>query len=57
MVKTMSIPKVLATIGFAVAASCASANVTYTFSADGVTDSTAQQGTAMFVFSDDGSQL
>ena len=57
MVKTMSIPKVLAAVGLALAASCASANVTYTFTADGVTDSKAQQGTAVFVFSDDGSQL
>ena len=53
----MSIPKVLAAVGLALAASCASANVTYTFTADGVTDSNAQQGTAVFVFSDDGSQL
>ena len=53
----MSIPKVLAAVGLALAASCASANVTYTFTADGVTDSKAQQGTAVFVFSDDGSQL
>ena len=53
----MSIPKVLAAVGLALAASCASASVTYTFTADGVTDSNAQQGTAVFVFSDDGSQL
>ena len=57
MVKTMSIRKVLVAFGLACAVSCASANVTYTFTADGVTDSKAQQGTAVFVFSDDGSQL
>ena len=54
---TMSIRKLLAAVGFALAASAASADVTYTFTADGVTDGTAQQGTAVFVFSNDGSQL
>jgi hypothetical protein len=53
----MSIRKLLAAVGFALAASAASADVTYTFTADGVTDGTAQQGTAVFVFSNDGSQL
>jgi hypothetical protein len=53
----MSIRKAIATLGFALAASTAWANVTYTFTADGVTDGKAQQGTAVFVFSDDGSQL
>jgi len=53
----MSIRKLLAAAGFALAASAASADVTYTFTADGVTDGNAQQGTALFVFSNDGSQL
>ena len=37
--------------------SSAFANVVYTFSANGVTESYAQQGTATFSFSNDGSQL
>jgi hypothetical protein len=57
LVNNMSIRKLLAALGFALAASAASADVTYTFTADGVTDGTAQQGTAVFVFSNDGSQL
>ncbi len=39
------------------AASSAFANILYTFSANGVTESYAQQGTATFSFSNDGSQL
>jgi hypothetical protein len=56
-VKTMSIRKLLGAVGLALIASSASASVTYTFTSDGVTDGKAQQGTAVFVFSNDGSQL
>jgi hypothetical protein len=53
----MSIRKLLGAVGFALIATSASASVTYTFTSDGVTDGTAQQATAVFVFSNDGSQL
>jgi len=53
----MGIRKLIAALGLCVAASAASATVTYVFTADGVTDNTAQQGTATFEFSDDGSSL
>ena len=46
----MRTPKVLTAIGLVLAASVASANMVQTFTADGVTDSTAQQGTATFDF-------
>ena len=42
---------------FLVASSLASANVQYTFYASGVTESYAQEGTALFSFSNDGSSL
>lgn len=51
------IRQLLAATGFALAASTASASMMYTFAADGVTDGKAQEGTAVFVFSDDGSTL
>lgn len=47
----MTIRNVAVAVGLALASSVASANVTYTFTADGVTNSTAQAGTAMFDFS------
>src|SRR3954468_6967896 len=57
-VMIMSIRKLLAAAGFALAASAATANVTYTFTADGVNDKgVTQQGTAFFDFSNNGSTL
>src|SRR4030095_378211 len=43
--------------GLMCAASLASANIQYTFYASGVTESYAQQGTAIFSFATDGSSL
>jgi hypothetical protein len=53
----MTFRKLLVALGMLLGASVASATVTYTFTADGVTDSIAQQGTAVFEFSDDATQL
>jgi len=53
----MSFRTTLLALSLAVAASTAAANVTYTFTADGVTVGVAQQGTALFDFSNDGSML
>jgi len=56
-VKTMSIRRTLMAIGLAAVAMSASANMVQTFTADGVTNSTAQQATATFDFSNDGTSL
>jgi hypothetical protein len=47
----------LVTAGFLLATSVASANVDYSFYANGVTENYAQQGMALFSFADDGSTL
>src|SRR5690349_15068063 len=57
-VKIMRITRILTALGFAVGAMSASANVVYTFEADGTNDKgVIQQGTAEFEFSDNGSHL
>jgi hypothetical protein len=56
-VKIMRIIKILTALGFALSAMSASANMLQTFTADGVTNSTAQQATATFDFSNDGTSL
>jgi hypothetical protein len=53
----MNFARAIATAVFLVSSTLASATVTYTFMADGFTESYAQQGSAVFVFSDDGSSL
>jgi hypothetical protein len=47
----------LGALGLLLGATTASATVTYTFVADGVTNSVSQQGTAVFAFSDDATSL
>ncbi len=49
--------RILAATSLLMAASMASANVIYTFYANGVTENYAQQGVAVFNFSNDGSSL
>jgi PEP-CTERM motif-containing protein len=51
----LSAPLIAATAAFVSSVACA--NVTYNFSASGVTENYAQQGTAVFNFSNDGSSL
>ena len=53
----MKAHQLLAAAGLMLAASLASANVEYTFYANGVTESYAQQGLAVFSFANDGSSL
>ena len=53
----MKLRNVLVALGMLLGASAASATVTYTFVADGVTNSVSQQGTAVFAFSDDATSL
>ena len=53
----MKLRRTLVALGLLLCASVSSATVTYTFTADGVTDSVAQQGTAIFAFSDDATLL
>ena len=53
----MKVRNILAGLALLSAATAASATVTYTFTADGVTDSVAQQGQAVFEFANDGSSL
>jgi len=53
----MKFVRAITTALFLASSSVASATVTYTFMADGFTESYAQQGSAVFVFSDDGSSL
>lgn len=53
----MKARRTLVALGLLLSTSVASATVTYTFTADGVTDSVAQQGTAIFAFSDDATTL
>ena len=49
-VKIMRIIKILTALGFAIGASSASADMIYTFTADGATDNAAQRATATFDF-------
>jgi len=53
----MRLKQLMAGAGLMMAASLASANVVYTFYASGVTENYAQQGSAVFSFSNDGSSL
>ena len=53
----MKIRQLAVAAAFLLASSLASASVQYTFYANGVTESYAQQGTALFSFSNDGSSL
>ncbi|MHB8723994.1 MAG: PEP-CTERM sorting domain-containing protein [Casimicrobiaceae bacterium] len=53
----MKTQQLIVAAGFALASSLASANVQYTFYANGVTESYAEQGLALFSFSSDGSSL
>ena len=53
----MTVRKLLVALAMLLGASAASATVTYTFVADGVTNSVSQQGTAVFAFSDDATSL
>ena len=53
----MKVRQIAVAAGFLLASSLALANVQYTFYASGVTESYAQQGTAVFSFSNDGSSL
>jgi PEP-CTERM motif-containing protein len=55
--RKMKVRNVLTGLALLAAATTAAATVTYTFTANGVTDSVAQQGTALFEFADNGSSL
>jgi len=53
----MTARKLLVALGLLLGAATASATVTYTFVADGVTNSVSQQATAVFAFNDDATSL
>ncbi len=53
----MNVRKLIAAMACCVVAPLASADVVYSFTADGFTQNVAQQATAVFDFSDDGSML
>src|SRR5438093_8463997 len=53
----MKVKSMFSAAGLVLVTSLASANVQYSFYADGVTENYAQQGLAIFNFADDGSAL